>query len=156
MTAIQTKLNPLQSLQNYSQSVWLDYIRRSLIASGELKDMIDEAEIWGVTSNPSIFQKAIADSSDYDAALKSLEQEQDRDVMSLYEALAIEDIQATTDCLEAVYRKTHKHDGYVSFEVSPYLAHETEATIAEAHRLWQAVNRPNVMSDIPTPPFRQV
>jgi transaldolase / glucose-6-phosphate isomerase len=152
MTAIQTKLNPLQSLQNYGQSVWLDYIRRSLITSGELKGTIDEAEIWGVTSNPSIFQKAIAGSSDYDAALKSLEQERDRDVMSLYEALAIEDIQATADCLEPVYRKTRKRDGYVSFEVSPYLAHDTEATIAEAHRLWQAVNRPNVMIKVPATP----
>lgn len=152
MTAIQTQLNPLQSLQNYGQSVWLDYIRRSLITSGELKAKIDEAEIWGVTSNPSIFQKAIAGSSDYDAALKSLEQEQERDVMSLYEALAIADIQATADCLQQVYQKTHKRDGYVSLEVSPYLAHETEATISEAHRLWQAVNRPNLMIKVPATP----
>jgi transaldolase / glucose-6-phosphate isomerase len=152
MTAIQTKLNPLQSLQNYGQSVWLDYIRRSLITSGELKRMVDDDEIWGVTSNPSIFQKAIAGSTDYDAALKSLEQEHDRDAMSLYEAFAIEDIQATADCLKPVYQKTHKRDGYVSLEVSPYLAHETEATVTEAHRLWQTVNRPNVMIKVPATP----
>ena len=151
MTAIQTQ-NPLQSLQNYGQSVWLDYIRRSLITSGELKRMVDDGEIWGVTSNPSIFQKAIAGSTDYDTALKSLEQEHDRDAMSLYEAFAIEDIQATADCLEPVYQKTHKRDGYVSLEVSPYLAHETEATVSEAHRLWQTVNRPNLMVKVPATP----
>lgn len=152
MTAIQTQLNPLQLLQSYGQSVWLDYIRRSLITSGELKRMVDDGEIWGVTSNPSIFQKAIAGSSDYDAALKSLEQQHDRDVMSLYEAFAIEDIQATADCLKPIYQKTHKRDGYVSLEVSPYLAHETEATVSEAHRLWKTVNRPNVMIKVPATP----
>lgn len=92
MTAIQTQLNPLQLLQSYGQSVWFDYIRRSLITSGELKCMVDDGEIWGFTSNPSIFQKAITGSSDCDAALKSLEQQHDRDVMSLYEAFVIEDI----------------------------------------------------------------
>jgi 6-phosphogluconate dehydrogenase (decarboxylating) len=136
MTAIQTQLNSLQSLQNYGQSVWLDYIRRSLITSGELQRMVDDGEIWGVTSNPSIFQKAIAGSSDYDEALKSFEQQYDsplerlrqRDVMSLYEAFAIKDIQATADCLAPIYQKTHKRDGYVSLEVSPYLSHDTEVT----------------------------
>ena len=152
MTAIQTQLNPLQSLQNYGQSVWLDYIRRSLITSGELQRMVDDGEIWGVTSNPSIFQKAIAGSSDYDEALKSFEQQHDRDVMSLYEAFAIEDIQATADCLQPIYQKTHKRDGYVSLEVSPYLSHDTEATVSEAHRLWQAVDRPNLMVKVPATP----
>jgi transaldolase / glucose-6-phosphate isomerase len=152
MTAIQTQLNPLQSLQSYHQSVWLDYIRRSLITSGELKRMVDDGEIWGVTSNPSIFQKAIAGSSDYDAALTSLEQQHDLNVMSLYEAFAIADIQATADCLVPSYQKTHKHDGYVSLEVSPYLSHDTEATVSEAHRLWQTVNRPNLMIKVPATP----
>ena len=152
MTAIQIQLNSLQSLQNYGQSVWLDYIRRSSISSGELQRMVDNGEIWGVTSNPSIFQKAIAGSSDYDEALKSFEQERDRDVMSLYEAFAIEDIQAAADCLAQVYQKTHKRDGYVSLEVSPYLAQDTEATVSEAHRLWQAVDRPNLMVKVPATP----
>lgn len=141
------KLSPLQLLQNYGQSIWLDYIRRSLITSGELKRMIDEGEIVGVTSNPAIFQKAIAGSSDYDSALNN--QVNDLDAMSLYEELAISDIQATADFLLPVYQRTRKRDGYVSLEVSPYLSNDTEKTIAEARRLWQAVNRPNLMVKVP-------
>ncbi|MBD2100420.1 bifunctional transaldolase/phosoglucose isomerase [Leptolyngbya sp. FACHB-261] len=144
--------NPLQALQTYGQSVWLDYIRRNLITSGELQRMVDAGEIWGVTSNPAIFQKAIAGSTDYDEALKTLEQKHDRNPMALYEAFAIEDIQATADILRPVYEKTNKRDGYVSLEVSPYLAHNTEETITEAHRLWLAVDRPNLMIKVPATP----
>jgi transaldolase / glucose-6-phosphate isomerase len=152
MTAVQVLTNPLQALQNYGQSVWLDYIRRSLITSGELQRLVESGEVWGVTSNPAIFQKAIAGSTDYDAALKALEQSQDQDAMSLYEQLAIEDIQAAADILQPVYDRTNKRDGYVSLEVSPYLAFDTSATLTEARRLWQAVGRPNLMIKVPATP----
>jgi transaldolase / glucose-6-phosphate isomerase len=142
-------MNPLKQLQNYGQSVWLDYIRRSLLSSGELKDLIEQDGIRGVTSNPSIFQKAIAGSSDYDSALEALEKEQDLDAMSLYEKVAVEDIQAAADILKSVYEETDRKDGYVSLEVSPYLAHNTDETLAEARRLWKAVNRPNLLIKVP-------
>ena len=145
-------MNRLKQLQNYGQSVWLDYIRRSLIESGELQDFIDRDGIRGVTSNPSIFQKAIAGSGDYDSTLEELETGQDFDAMSLYEKLAIADIQAAADILKPIYQETDSKDGYVSLEVSPYLAHDTEATLAEARRLWQAVNRPNLMVKVPATP----
>lgn len=148
--ASQTK-NPLQALQSYGQSVWLDYIRRSLITSGELQQLIDDG-VRGVTSNPSIFEKAIAGSTDYDTTLITLEQSQDRDVISLYETFAIADIQATADILKPIYEQTHRHDGYVSMEVSPYLANDTEQTILEARRLWQEVDRPNLMIKVPATP----
>ena len=145
-------MNRLQQLQNYGQSVWFDYIRRSLIESGELQDLIEQDGIKGVTSNPSIFQKAIAGSSDYDSTLEALEKEQDLDAMSLYETVAIEDIQAAADILKSVYEETARQDGYVSLEVSPYLAHDTEATLTEARRLWKAVARPNLMIKVPATP----
>jgi transaldolase / glucose-6-phosphate isomerase len=149
--ALQIK-NPLQTLQSYGQSVWLDYIRRSLITSGELQQLIDEDGLRGVTSNPAIFEKAIAGSIDYDSALIASEQSQDRDVISLYESFAIADIQATADRLKPIYEQTHRRDGYVSLEVSPYLANDTEQTIAEASRLWQTVDRPNLMIKVPATP----
>ena len=132
--------------------MWLDYIRRSLIESGELQDLIEQDGIKGVTSNPSIFQKAIAGSSDYDSTLEALETGQDFDAMSLYEKLAIADIQAAADILQPIYQETNRKDGYVSLEVSPYLAHDTEATLTEARRLWQAVARPNLMVKVPATP----
>jgi transaldolase / glucose-6-phosphate isomerase len=146
------KKNPLQALQSYGQSVWLDYIRRSLITSGELQQLIDRDGVRGVTSNPSIFEKAIAGSTDYDSSLTTIEQSQDQDVMSLYETFAIADIQATADLLRPIYEQTNKRDGYISLEVSPYLASDTEQTISEAYRLWQAVNRPNLMIKVPATP----
>jgi transaldolase / glucose-6-phosphate isomerase len=149
---LSTPKNPLQTLQGYGQSVWLDYIRRNLITSGDLHQMVTAGEIWGVTSNPAIFEKAIAGSNDYDAALRTLEEEQDQDAFDLYEHLAISDIQATADILRSVYEQTHQRDGYVSLEVSPYLAHDTEQSLAEAYRLWQAVNRPNLMIKVPATP----
>jgi transaldolase/glucose-6-phosphate isomerase len=148
---VQTK-NPLQALQSYGQSVWLDYIRRSLISSGELQRLVEEDGLRGVTSNPSIFEKAIAGSSDYDSALTAIEQSQDRDVMSLYESFAIADIQATADILKPIYEQTNRRDGYVSLEVSPYLANDTQQTISDARRLWQEVDRPNLMIKVPATP----
>lgn len=148
--ASQTK-NPLQALQSYGQSIWLDYIRRSLITSGELQQLIDDG-VRGVTSNPSIFEKAIAGSTDYDTTLTTIEQNQDRDVMLLYETFAIADIQATADILKPIYEQTHRRDGYVSMEVSPYLANDTQKTISEARKLWQEVDRPNLMIKVPATP----
>jgi len=145
-------MNPLQILSQHGQSVWLDYIRRGLITSGELKRLVDEDELRGITSNPSIFEKAIAGSTDYNAALQELERRQDVDAKSLYELLAVSDIQAAADVLSPVYRQTNKRDGYVSLEVSPYLAHDTTGTIEEARRLWQAVSRPNVLIKVPATP----
>lgn len=151
LQASQTK-NSLQSLQSYGQSIWLDYIRRNLISSGELQHLIDTDGLRGVTSNPSIFEKAIAGSTDYDSALLTIEQSQDRDVMSLYETFAIADIQAAADTLKPIYQQTNRRDGYISLEVSPYLANDTQQTISEARRLWQAVDRPNLMIKVPATP----
>jgi len=145
-------MNPLQALSEYGQSVWLDYIRRGLITSGELKRLVDEDGLRGVTSNPSIFEKAIAGSTDYNAALQTLEQHRDLDAKALYELLAVGDIQEAAGVLLPVYQQTNKRDGYVSLEVSPYLAHDTVGTIEEARRLWQAVARHNVMIKVPATP----
>jgi transaldolase / glucose-6-phosphate isomerase len=138
------KLNDLAEL---GQAVWLDYIRRSFITSGELQRLVDQG-VRGVTSNPSIFEKAIAGSDDYDEALSELVA-QDKSVEEIYEALVFEDIRATADTLRPVYDGTGGDDGYVSLEVSPGLAHDTEATIAEARRLFAALDRPNVMIKVP-------
>jgi len=144
-------VNPIQALLNYGQSIWLDYIRRSSITSGELQALVQDG-VRGVTSNPTIFQKAIAGSTDYDAALNALEQCQDRDAMSLYEQFAVEDIQAAAEILQPVYQQSQGRDGFVSLEVSPYLAADTEQTIAEARRLQQRVHRNNLMIKIPATP----
>jgi transaldolase/glucose-6-phosphate isomerase len=127
----------------------LDYIRRSLIASGELKRLIDEDGLGGVTSNPAIFEKAITGSTDYTDALLDLQKRKDLDAMAVYEILAIKDIQDAADTLRGVYDRTNKRDGYVSLEVSPFLAKDTDGTIKDARRLWKAVNRPNLMVKIP-------
>ena len=142
-------MNPLRVLPSYGQSIWLDYIRRWLITNGELRRLAEEDGLRGVTSNPAIFEKAIAGSGDYEEALKGLEQQGDMDAKRLYEHLAIEDIQMAADVLAPVYRETRRRDGYVSLEVSPYLARDTEATAQEVRRLWQAVGRPNVMIKVP-------
>ena len=141
--------NPLQALLGYGQSMWLDYIRRDLITSGTLKKMIDEDGLRGMTSNPAIFEKAIADSSLYDDILKSLASRSDLDTTARYEQIAIRDIQDAADVLRPVYDSSKFRDGYVSLEVSPLLALKTQETIAEARRLWKAVNRENVMIKIP-------
>jgi len=141
--------NPLKELARYGQSVWLDYIRRNLITSGELKRLIDEDGLGGVTSNPAIFEKAITGSTDYADALVELQKRKDLDAMGIYEVLAIKDIQDAADALRVVYDRTKKRDGYVSLEVSPFLARDTEGTVKDARRLWKAVNRPNLLVKIP-------
>ena len=145
-------VNPLKELLKYGQSVWLDYIRRNLITSGELKRLIEEDGLRGMTSNPSIFEKAIAGSTDYTDFLNSLKGRHDLDAKARYEMLAIRDIQDATDLMRPVYDSAHRKDGFVSLEVSPYLANETEGTVAEARRLWKTVNRENVMIKVPGTP----
>lgn len=143
--------NPLQRLQEFGQSVWLDYIRRSLITSGELERMVNEDGLQGVTSNPAIFEKAIVGSADYTDFLASLGP-QPKDAKSLYERLAIRDIQDAADVLYPAYERSKKRDGYVSLEVSPYLARDTNGTLEEARRLWKTVGRSNVMIKVPATP----
>jgi transaldolase/glucose-6-phosphate isomerase len=145
-------VNPLKELLQFGQSVWLDYIRRNLITSGELKRLIEEDGLRGMTSNPSIFEKAIAGSTDYTDFLDSLKGKHDLDAKARYEMLAIRDIQDATDLMRPVYDSAHRKDGFVSLEVSPYLANDTEGTIAEARRLWKTVNRENVMIKVPGTP----
>ena len=143
--------NPLKSLNDFGQSVWFDYIRRSMLATGELDRLIEEDGLRGVTSNPAIFEKAITGSKDYADQIDALEK-QHVDPMFLYEQLAIQDIKDAADRLLRVYEKTNRRDGYVSLEVSPYLARDTKATISEARRLWKAVGRSNVMIKVPATP----
>jgi transaldolase / glucose-6-phosphate isomerase len=149
-TAKATK--PVKDLQKYGQSVWLDYIRRNLITSGELKRLIEEDGLRGVTSNPSIFEKAITGSTDYTDFLASLNSRTELDAKARYELLAIRDIQDAADMLRPVYESTKRRDGYISLEVSPYLARDRGGTIEEARRLWNAVDRPNVMIKVPGTP----
>ena len=144
-----TGANPVKQLQAFGQSVWLDYLRRSLFTSGEFRRLIVEDGLRGATSNPSIFEKAIAGSTDYLNALQEIERHGDMTPMALYEALAIRDIRDAADLLRPVYDSTARADGYVSLEVSPYIAHDTTATINEARRLWKAVDRENVMIKVP-------
>jgi transaldolase/glucose-6-phosphate isomerase len=144
--------NPLQQLLTFGQSMWLDYIRRDLFSSGKLKQLIDNDGLRGMTSNPAIFEKAIADSSLYDDMLKSLASRTDLDATGRFELLAIRDIQDAADILRPVYDSSKARDGYVSLEVSPYLAHKTKETIEEARRLWKAVSSENVMIKIPGTP----
>src|SRR6266850_1619989 len=140
-----------QALAEFGQSVWLDYIRRNLITSGELRRMVEQDGLLGVTSNPSIFQKAIAGSTDYTEVLERL-RSQKLSAKDIYEHIAIRDIQDAADILLPAYRSTKKRDGYISLEVSPDLARDTQGTIEEARRLWKAVSRPNVMIKVPGTP----
>ena len=142
-------VNPLKALTRFGQSVWLDYIRRSLLTSGELQRLIEHDGLRGMTSNPAIFEKAIAGSTDYSQALAELAARPGLDAKAIYEQLAIRDIQDATDALRRVYDQTSRRDGYVSLEVSPYLAHKTQETIDEALRLWKAVGRENLMIKVP-------
>jgi transaldolase / glucose-6-phosphate isomerase len=144
--------NPIKALIGFGQSVWLDYIRRSLITTGELKRLMEEDGLRGVTSNPAIFEKAITGSNDYTQALQELMKSKDLDAKGIYEQLAIRDIQDATNVLRPVYDETKRRDGYVSLEVSPYLAHKTQETLEEARRLWKAVGRENVMIKVPGTP----
>lgn len=140
--------NPLLELKRLGQSVWLDYIRRNLITSGELKRLIDNDGLCGITSNPSIFEKAIAGSTDYADQLEQL-RSQNLSAGEMFERLAIRDIQDSADMLHSVYQATNRRDGYVSMEVSPTLARNTQGSIEEARRLWKSVGRENIMIKIP-------
>ena len=143
--------NPLKQLARFGQSIWLDYIRRSLMTSGDLRRMVEEDGLGGMTSNPSIFEKAMG-GAEYADYLAELRKNKSLDAKGIYEGLAIRDIQDAADVLRPVYDRTKKHDGYVSMEVSPYLANKTQETIDEALRLWKAVDRPNLMIKIPGTP----
>ncbi|MGA7567906.1 MAG: bifunctional transaldolase/phosoglucose isomerase [Terriglobales bacterium] len=153
--------NPLLQLNKFGQSIWLDYIRRDLLKSGELQRLITEDGLRGMTSNPAIFEKAIAGSTQYQDFLDSLANRTDLDARGRYELLAIRDIQDAADLLAPAYKSTKKRDGYVSLEVSPYLAHDTNGTLDEARRLWKSVSRENLMIKVPgtaegIPAFRQL
>jgi len=144
------KNNSLVDLENYGQGIWLDYIRRDLFSSGELKRLIEQDGLTGMTSNPTIFEKAISGSSDYDAQLRELLEGNPKTPADvLYEKIAIQDIQTAADFFMPVYQSKEKGDGYVSLEVSPYLAHDTKGTIEQARRLWATVARPNIMIKVP-------
>lgn len=146
--SIPKETNPLKGLSNFGQSVWLDYIRRSLITSGELKRLVVEDGLRGVTSNPAIFEKAIVGSTDYEAVIASKESA-GLDAKALYEKIAVKDVQDAADILRPVYEESKYRDGYVSLEVSPLLAHDTAGTVEEARRLWRTVNRANLMVKVP-------
>jgi transaldolase len=143
--------NPLKQLARFGQSIWLDYIRRDLLQGG-LRRMVEEDGLAGMTSNPSIFEKAFAEGKEYAEYLAQLKQDKSLDAKAIYERLAIRDIQDAADILRAVYDATQARDGYVSLEVAPNLAYKTGETIEEARRLWSAVNRPNLMIKVPGTP----
>jgi len=145
-------MNPVQRLGAYGQSVWLDYIRRNLLTSGELEKLISEDGLKGLTSNPTIFEKAIGGSNDYAAALKALTIQQAKDAFVAYEHLAFEDIKRAADLMAPVFQATERRDGYVSLEVSPHLAYDTQGTCEEARRLWKVLGRDNVMIKVPATP----
>ncbi len=145
-------MNPLKQLEACGQAPWLDYLKRSLLTSGELQTMIERDGLKGMTSNPSIFEKAIAESDEYTEALKKFQASGDHNINEIYEHLAVADIQAAADGLKPVFEKTKGRDGYISLECSPYLANDTEATVAEALRLWKMVGRPNLMVKVPATP----
>jgi transaldolase len=143
------RTGPLWELTNLGQSVWLDYIRRGILENGELEEMIRNRALRGVTSNPSIFEGAIVQSDDYDSTLERLAGEGVEHAKLAYEALAIEDIQRAADLFRPIYDESDGTDGFVSLEVSPELARDTNGSLEEARRLWKAVDRPNVMIKIP-------
>jgi transaldolase len=140
--------NPLMEIQKFGQSIWFDNIRRTLLTSGGLKKMIDEDGLRGMTSNPTIFEKAIAGSTDYNDQLQELAL-QGKKPVEIYEDMAIRDIQMAADIFLPVFERTKGLDGYVSFEVSPHLGNDTQGTISEAKRLWQRLDRRNVMIKVP-------
>jgi transaldolase/glucose-6-phosphate isomerase len=142
------KKNPLLKLEEYGQSIWLDFLRRGMIESGELQQLIDEDGLSGITSNPKIFDKAIAGSHDYDEAVKTLALE-GKEAVEIYKELAVEDVRNAADLLRPTYDQTGGQDGFVSLEVSPHLAHDVQGTIKEAHELWSAVDRPNIFIKVP-------
>ncbi|HET7490361.1 MAG TPA: bifunctional transaldolase/phosoglucose isomerase [Bradyrhizobium sp.] len=142
-------MNSVKALEKHGQAVWLDFLARGFIAKGELKKLIDAEGVKGVTSNPSIFEKAIASSDEYDGAIATTLKKADRPVADLFEYLAVEDIRNAADVLRPVYDRLNGEDGFVSIEVSPYLAADTKGTIAEARRLWKDIRRNNLMVKVP-------
>jgi len=143
--------NPLKGLLAYGQSPWMDYIRRDLLTTGSLKKYIHDDGLRGMTSNPSIFEKAITGSDLYADILNSADAKK-LDAKGLFERIAIRDVQDACDIFKSVYGESNRRDGYVSLEVSPYLAHDTKGTLEEARRLWKAVSRPNLMIKVPATP----
>jgi len=150
-TGSQSATNPLKGLLDYGQSPWMDYIRRDLLTGGGLKKMIQEDGLRGMTSNPAIFEKSITGSSLYNDILNSPEAKS-MNAKQLFEKIAIRDVQDACDIFKPVYDESKHRDGYVSLEVSPYLANDTNGTLEEARRLWKAVNRPNLMVKVPATP----
>jgi transaldolase/glucose-6-phosphate isomerase len=148
----QSIMNPVKALENHGQAIWLDFLARGFVARGDLQKLIDTDGVKGVTSNPSIFEKAIGSSDEYDGAIGHALKKGDRPVAELFEFLAIEDIQRAADVLRPVYDSLRGEDGFVSLEVSPYLAMDPKGTIAEAERLWKDVSRKNLMVKVPATP----
>ena len=145
-------MNPLRALHDHGQAVWLDFVSRGFIAKGGLKKLVDDDGLRGVTSNPSIFEQAIGHSDEYDDAIKRMLQAHDRTAAEIFDELAVEDIQKATDVLRPVYDAAGGADGFVSIEVSPYLAADTKATVTEGKRLWHEVDRSNLMIKVPATP----
>ena len=142
------KPNPLKILASLGQSIWLDYIRRDLIMNGELLHLIEDDGLRGITSNPAIFEKAIAESNIYDPEIRRMAS-QKKDVAAIYEAISQEDVTSAADAFRPLYDKTDGMDGYVSLEVNPHLARDAQGTIEEGRRLWSSLNRPNVLIKVP-------
>jgi transaldolase / glucose-6-phosphate isomerase len=142
-------MNPVKALQGHRQAVWLDFLSRGFIADGGLKKLVDDEGLRGVTSNPSIFEQAIGRTTEYDDAIKRMLHSHDHSPGRIFEKLAVEDIRSATDVLRPVFDATHGADGFVSIEVSPYLATDTQGTIEEAKRLWREVDRRNLMIKVP-------
>lgn len=145
-------MNPVKALESHGQAIWLDFLARGFVAKGDLKNLIDTDGVKGVTSNPAIFEKAIGSSDEYDGAIGQALKKGDRPVADLFEHVAIEDIQNAADVLRPVYDRLKGEDGFVSLEVSPYLAMDTKGTIVEAERLWKNVKRKNLMVKVPATP----
>lgn len=142
------KANPLKQLEALGQSIWMDYIRRDLITSGQLREMIDVDGLRGMTSNPAIFEKAITESRDYDRDIQTMVKE-NKSPREIYEALTQRDVRDAADEFRSLYNRLEGKDGFVSLEVNPHLAKDTERTIQEARELWKAVNRPNIFIKVP-------
>ncbi|MBQ4492140.1 MAG: transaldolase, partial [Deltaproteobacteria bacterium] len=140
--------NSLKALKSFDQSVWLDYLHRELLRSGELQRQLEQDGVCGVTSNPAIFREAIAGSDAYHEAILTLVRS-GADVSGIYLGLVRDDVRATADLLKDCYERSDGRDGYVSLEVSPHLAHDYEATVEEARKLWELIDRPNLMIKVP-------
>ncbi|PHQ78975.1 MAG: transaldolase [Coxiella sp. (in: Bacteria)] len=140
--------NPLNKVEKLGQAIWLDYIKRDLIMSGDLKKLIDDDSLRGMTSNPAIFEKSFAESSDYEKDIKALAAK-GNDLDAIYTELSERDVRDASDVFRTVYDKTDGKDGFVSLEVNPHLAHDTAGTLAEARRLWKELDRPNVLIKVP-------